>query len=258
MKTFLYDENIEIKYQEDGEGDPIIFLHGFGGSSYSWRYIYKEFANKYKAILIDLKGFGLSDKPTDNKYSVNDQADIINSFIQSNQFNNIILVGHSFGGAVALLTYFGSKNKNKIKKLILIDSGGYNQSIPWYIDSLNIPIVNILALSLVPSRFWVKVVLKMCFYNTSKISEDMIETYASYLRLPGAHSALIKTTGQLIPDNIDEITSAFNKIGVPVLLIWGDSDKVIPLSVGNKMHENITNSELVVIRNCGHNVTCPQ
>lgn len=253
IKTFLYNGNVAIKYQEDGEGDPIIFLHGFGGSSYSWRYIYKEFADKYKTILIDLKGFGLSDKPTDNKYSVSDQADIVNKFIQSNNYKNIILVGHSFGGAVVLMTYFRSNMKKNINKLILVDSGGYNQNIPWYISSLNIPIFNILALSLVPSRFWVNVVLKMCFYNSSKITKDMIETYASYLRLAGAHSALIKTTGQLIPDNIDEITSEFNKIGIPVLLIWGEADKVIPLSVGYKMHENIPNSKLIVLADCGHN-----
>lgn len=253
-KCFLYN-NIAINYYEYGEGDTIIiFLHGFGGSSYCWRYIYKKFAQKYKTILFDLKGFGLSEKPNDNKYSVRNQADIINSFIQINCSNNIIiLIGHSFGGAIALMTYISSNIKKNIKKLILIDSGGYNQNIPWYLSALNIPILNKLALSLFPSRFWVNTILRMCYYDSNKINKDMIETYSSYLRLRGAHLALIKTAAQLIPDDIGEITSKFNKINIPVLLIWGKQDNVIPLYVGHKMHKNIPNSKLVIIAECGHN-----
>ena len=253
IKSFVFNKDVKIRYQEFGEGDTIIFLHGFGGSSYSWRYIYKSFAKNYKTILIDLKGFGLSDKPNDDKYSVSDQADIINSFIRAKKLNKIILVGHSFGGAVVLMTYFKSKMKDEINKLILIDSGGYNQDIPWYISTLKIPLLNNLALSIMPSRFWVNVVLKMCFYDDSKITEEMIETYASYLRSPGAHLALIKTTGQLIPDNIDEITNNFNKINIPVLLVWGKEDKIIPLDIGYKMNKNIPNSKLIIITECGHN-----
>ena len=68
-KIFPYN-GIKINYYEIGSGEPMILLHGFGASSYSWNEILEPLSRKNKLILIDLKGFGLSDKPLDDKYSI--------------------------------------------------------------------------------------------------------------------------------------------------------------------------------------------
>ncbi len=122
-KIFQYN-GVKIKYCETGVGEPMIFLHGFGASSCSWNEILEPLSRKNRLILIDLKGFGLSDKPLDDKYSISDQAEIILDFIKKNELKNLVLTGHSFGGAIALFTHFKlmKEKDNPVKGLVLIDS----------------------------------------------------------------------------------------------------------------------------------------
>jgi pimeloyl-ACP methyl ester carboxylesterase len=213
-----------------------------------------HFSKAYRVIAIDLKGFGLSDKPMDNNYSVLDQSDIISEFIRVHNLDDVILVGNSMGGAVSLFTYLmqSDHGAHHISKLILIDSAGYKQRLPDFIAILTIPIVNVLSLSLTSSHFRAKMVLNESFYDHTKITEDIVATYAAYHSLPGTSHALIKTAQQLVPPNFDEMAERYKSITIPVLIIWGDKDTIVPLQVGRKLAANIPNSKLVVIPNCGH------
>lgn len=80
----------------------------------------------------------------------------------------------------------------------------------------------------------------------------MVKTYGAYLSLPGASQALIKTAKQILPSNLEEISGRYKSINIPVLLIWGEKDKIVPLEVGRKLAGNIPNAKLVVVPNCGH------
>ena len=94
---------------------------------------------------MDLKGFGLSSKPHDGKYSAKDQAEIVTAFIEQNGFADLALVGHSYGGAVALLTYFKLLDKglgSRVLSLVLLDSAGYVQRLPFFVLLPRIPVVN--------------------------------------------------------------------------------------------------------------------
>ena len=253
QSSFDY-KKILINYNDQGQGQPLVLLHGYGASTYSWRYVSSHFSKSYRVISIDLKGFGLSDKPTNNNYSVLDQSYIISEFIKEHNLDNIILVGHSLGGAVALFTYlmhFEHAN-HKISKLILFDTASYKQNLPDYISILTIPIINELLLRLTTRKFRIRMVLKKVFFDQTKITEEMVTTYASYLSLPGSSHALIKTAEQIIPSDIEKISEQYKSIRIPVLLIWGERDKIVPLDVGKKLFANIPNSKLIVIPNCGH------
>lgn len=253
-KIFNYN-NFKLNYNEAGTGDSLILIHGFAASSYSWRFIEKSFKQKYKVISIDLKGFGLSDKPLDTKYSVEDQAKIICEFISQNNLSNITLIGHSFGGAVSLVTYLIMNNQdtNNIKKLILIDTACYVQQLPDYILLLRIPILNKLSLSFIPSTLNAKFVLQKAFYDNNKINREMINTYGFYLNLPGSHHALIQTANMIASEIIKYYSQMYKSIHIPVLIIWGEEDEIIPISVGKKLHNNIPNSLFYSIKQCGHN-----
>lgn len=252
-KTFDY-QGMAITYYEQGQGQPLVLLHGFGAFSYTWRNVEKYFSQTNKVISIDLKGFGLSAKPDDNAYSAQDQSRIIVRFIKEQGLEEAILVGNSFGGAVALLTYLdlAEEAQNPISKLILIDSAGYPQDLPDFIAILRIPLLNRLFLSLVPSQTQAKLVLKKAFFDHAKITEEMVESYGSNLAQPGAHLALIKTAGQIVPPDINQIIEKYPSINIPVLIIWGEADKIVPLAVGRKLAEAIPQAKLVVLSNCGH------
>ncbi len=140
---------LKVFVREQGRGKPILFLHGFGASSYSWRYLQPELALTHRTIAIDLKGFGRSDKPADERYSLFDQADIVERFIEKKQLRDVTLVGHSYGGGVALGYAVNERGASlkRVSKLILLDSIAYRQNLPYFITALRTPVVSHLGLA---------------------------------------------------------------------------------------------------------------
>ena len=135
---------------------------------------------------------------------------------------------------------------------MLIDSAGYRQKLPWFIRLAKIPGAHTLATWLLPPRFAAALVLKKCYYDKDKITEEQIDTYAYYGSLPGAAEAISQTAKQIIPANIDSITEQYKNIRVPVLVIWGVEDEVVPLKVGLYFKRDIRSAELVPLSGCGH------
>ncbi|MHB9072786.1 MAG: alpha/beta fold hydrolase [Desulfobaccales bacterium] len=253
QKTFDY-QGVKINYYEAGQGPPIILLHGFGGCSYSWRFLAPELAQDHRVFTVDLKGYGLSDKPEDGNYAVSNQADMVAAFIRSQDLHDVVIMGHSMGGGVTLMTYLKVREDQpaRVKSLVLIDSAGYPQKMPWFIWLAKAPGVGAVAGKLVSPRFASYMVLRKCYYYDDKITEDQIDTYAYYGSLPGAREAVVQTAKQIVPADIDALIAQYKTISVPVLVIWGEEDEVVPLTVGKNFKRDIPNSELVILPKCGH------
>ena len=132
---------VDLHYEVYGTGRPLLMLHGFGGSSFTWRHLIEPFSKTHQLILIDLKGFGRSPKPSDNRYGVQNHADLIYDFILRKDLRNLTLVGHSLGGAVALLTAIKllDEKKGRLQSLILVDTAAFRQDLPAFIDILRMP-----------------------------------------------------------------------------------------------------------------------
>jgi pimeloyl-ACP methyl ester carboxylesterase len=253
QQSFDYN-GVKINYYEAGQGPPVILLHGFGASAYSWRFLGPALAENHRVFTLDLKGFGLSDKPADGKYAVSDQADLVAAFIRTRDLHDLVVMGHSMGGGVTLMAYFtvAGDNPTRVKKLVLIDSAGYPQKMPWFIRFARIPLVNSVGTRLLSPRFATAMVLRKCYYNKDKITEEQIDTYAYYGSLPGAREAVVATAQQIVPDDIEAVTDQYKTISVPVLIIWGAEDEVVPVSVGKNFKRDIPGSELVILPKCGH------
>jgi len=251
-RTFDY-QGIKINYYDAGQGPPVLLLHGFGGCAYTWRYLIPPLAAAHRVLTLELKGFGLSDKPLDGHYAVADQAKMVAAFIRRQDLHDLVIMGHSLGGGVALMTYLGLQEDDpgRIDKLVLIDSAGYRQKLPWFIRLAKIPGADALG-ALLPPRFAADLVLKKCYYHKDRITEEQIDTYAYYGSLPGAREAISQTAKQILPKDIDRLTEQYKGISVPVLVIWGVEDEVVPLRVGLLFKRDIPGAELVPLSGCGH------
>ncbi|MCK9376893.1 MAG: alpha/beta hydrolase [Syntrophobacterales bacterium] len=247
-------QGLKINYYEAGQGPPVILLHGFGGCTYTYRYLAPELAKDHRVLAIDLKGYGLSDKPADGKYAVADQADLVAAFIRSQDLHDLVIMGHSMGGAVTLMTYFKVREDAppRVKKLVLIDSAGYPQKMPWFIRLAKLPLVGSVGGRVMSPRFATFMVLRKSYYNKDKITDEQINTYAYYGSLPGAREAVTETAKQIVPEDIDALTARYKTISVPVLIVWGREDEVVPLSVGENFKRDIPDSELAILPHCGH------
>jgi pimeloyl-ACP methyl ester carboxylesterase len=237
-----------------GYGDPVLCLHGLGASTYSFREFRTPISQNHKLILLDFKGFGASPKPKDNHYAITEHAELAYQFINEHDLRNLTLVGNSFGGAVSLLVSLKlcAENPRRLQKLILIDSGGYNQKFPLHLKLLRVPVLGWLIVHFLPPKISALFVLKNSYYDDKKISQEQIDVYARPIAAPGGRHALLETARQIIPANIDELIKKYPIIDVPTLIIWGKQDEVIPLEIGEKLDTDLPNSRLITIDHSGH------
>ncbi len=255
QQTFDY-HGIKINYYEAGQGPPLILLHGIGACAYTWRYLMPPLAEQHRVFTLDLKGHGFSDKPEDGHYAVSDQAEMVADFIRRRDLHDLVIMGHSMGGAVTLMTYLKLRETDpgRIQKLVLIDSPGYPQKYPWFIRMTKVPGLNTALSKGLPPRFAAALCLKKCYYNKDAVTEEQIDTYSGFGSLPGAAAAVSQTARQLVPKgkDMEALIAQYQTIQAPVLIIWGREDEVVPLSVGENFKRDIPGAELVVIPHCGH------
>lgn len=227
--NYLYDQ-LNINYDIIGKGDPIILLHGWGCNYHTFDNLTNILKHKYTLFLIDLPGFGLSDEPR-YIYNLDNYVHFLKTFIESLQIESPIILGHSFGGRIALK--YASNNKD-IKKLILVDSAGIKEKLS-IIKKLKIIIFKIL-------KKYYRLTKNIKKYNelTKKYgSNDYINSTNT---MKGILSKIIK----------EDLTKKLKKIDVETLIIWGKLDKTTPYKHALKMNKLIKNSGLVTIDNAGH------
>ena len=248
------DDAVKLAIQESGRGKPIVLLHGLGASSYTWQKIAPELAKTNRVIAIDLKGFGQSDKPLDNRYSIFDQAKLVEDFLSRSKLRGVTLVGHSYGGGVALAVAVNQMDagNRQIEKLVLIDSIAYRQPLPFFFQVLRTPIIGELGMSLVPPEVQMTRALSIAYHRDDKVTEETVNHYASALRSEGGRHALFNTINSLDPDEAEEFSRRYRSLTTPALLLWCEYDKIVPLKFGKRLAGDLPDSRIEVIEDCGH------
>ena len=200
---------LNLHYEERGAGRPLVFLHGFGANTHTWKHLIPRFADHYKTISLDLKGFGLSPKPADNEYSPEDQADLVTDFIIEKGLTDITIIGHSLGGAVGLLTAIKlqAEGQKSPHSLVLIGTIAHKQPLPFFIKLLRVPMLGRFFMDVFSEETQVKLMLDVVYHDKTKITKETIAQYANPLKEDSAKKALIKTAKLIIPLRIEQIVS---------------------------------------------------
>jgi pimeloyl-ACP methyl ester carboxylesterase len=257
-RFFNYKGSVSIHYKACGSGPAtLVFLHGFAASHTTWDDIINLFpADRYRIILLDLKGFGLSAKPRDGAYSIEEQAAMVRSFISEQGFSPVTLIGHSLGGGVALRACMQMQNGNDpvtVERLVLIDSAAYPQRLPRFFRRLKTPLLGPLLFRLIPARLMVRRAMEMAFHDKSAITPARFERYRRYFRGRGLAYTLRASICCINPEEYADIGEQYRKISVPALIIWGDHDYIVKPNHGLMLHGDLPGSRLEIIKGCGHN-----
>lgn len=245
---------VRLFYEKTGEGAPVLLIHGFGASTFTWRHIAPALAKNHEVIAVDLKGFGQSDKPLDERYSIFDQAELLKQLILDHDLRNLTLVGHSFGGGVALMLALDDDPalKGRISKLVLLDTIAYPQDIPVFFQMLDMPVVSHLGVRMVPPTVQARLALRIAYFDNSKIDDKDVEMYAAPLRTEAGKHAIIHSARQIVPERMKEISERYRSISMPTLIAWCDHDRIVPLNVGLKLRRTLPNAKLKIVDGCGH------
>ncbi len=258
-QSFRYDDEVVINYETEGDGPvPIVFLHGFAAGLITWHDIRPLFpAPRFRLYLLDLKGFGFSSKPRDDRYGPEDQAAVVISFMKALGLRHAVLVGHSLGGGIALLVFMGARGEGErelIDRLVLIDCAAYPQRLPRIMRFMRRrPLLGRAILRLLPVRFMVIYSLKHVFHDRSVMTPDRIDRYVTCFDREGIDRVFTETCRRLVPERYANPCRLFHDITVPTLIIWGDEDRFIPVQNGERLRRDIPGSRLIVISGCGHN-----
>ena len=227
-------DGLNIHYTDEGEGAPVLLIHGWGSSILPWGPILPAFEGK-RVIALDLPGCGKSDILTD-VWCLDDYCNFIIKFLNALNIQNPILVGHSHGGRISIkLT---AEGKLKPEKVILIDSAG------------------------IPAKKTFKKRAKILLFKTIKniltlpvvknYTEGLLQSARNYFGSADYKSApevMRKTMVNVV--NVD-LRDIMPKIPCPTLLIWGENDTDTPLTDAKYMESHIRDSGLCVIKGAGH------
>jgi pimeloyl-ACP methyl ester carboxylesterase len=245
---------VRLAVRESGKGKPILLIHGLGASSYTWRAITPQLAKTNRVIALDLKGFGNSDKPLDDAYTISDQARLIRDYMARRDLRDVTLVGHSFGGAIALAAALDDAEspRPRIEKLVLIDSLAYKQPVPFFFRVLRTPIIGELGMSLIPADVQIARALAVAYHHDDRVKDETIATYATPLQTEGGRHALLRTVDGLMNENAEIFAARYPTLRTPALLIWCAHDRIVPLRFGKRLYKDLPNAKIDVIEECGH------
>lgn len=245
---------IRLAYRESGRGKPVLLIHGFGANAYTWRHIEPELARTHRVIAVDLKGFGQSEKPADKRYSILDQAKLIEAFMDQKRLDDVTIVGHSLGGGVALALTLQDidAQRGRIKRLALIDSVAYAQKIPVAFSVLSAPVIGPMSNFLIPKEVQARTALRIAYHDDTKFSDQDVAEYAAPMHDKGSQHAMIYSARQIMPENIEDLSSRYPTIDIPALVVWCDRDKVVRSHIGWRLHKDLPRSTFKVVHDCGH------
>jgi pimeloyl-ACP methyl ester carboxylesterase len=249
-------EGLAVHYQAAGDGEQaLILLHGFASSTFSWRDVMQPMADQgCQVIAYDRPGFGLTERPVDwegeNPYSPAMQQKLLLALMEHAGIERAVLVGNSAGGAAAV--QFALEHPERVESLVLVDPAIYTQGggPGWIKPLLRTPQGQRLGLLLV-RRFSVTGLdfARSAWHNPERITPEIWEGYTLPLQAENWDRGLWEFT---LASESPDLMSRLDELRLPVLVITGDDDRIVPTEDSIRLAQEIPGAELVVIPSCGH------
>jgi 2-hydroxy-6-oxonona-2,4-dienedioate hydrolase len=221
----------KFRFIEEGNGEPLVLLHGLFGALSNFRGLIEYFRNYYRVIVPILPLLDMDILHT----SVGGLAKFVHRYLEARQLKDVHLLGNSLGGHVALVHTL--KHPERIKSLILTGSSGLfengmGDSYPKRGD-----------------REYIKRKTELTFYDPGMATKDLVDEVYSITNNRLKVIKIIALAKSAIRNNLGE---ELNQIKQPTLLVWGNNDTITPPFVAREFNRLIPNSELYFIDKCGH------
>jgi len=248
-------DGVRIHYVEQGQGDPVLMVHGQPTWSYLWRNIIPAIAKHHRAIAIDLMGFGLSDKPSDRRYSFAEHAAILRGFIETLELKNLTLVLHDWGGPIGLdYAVYHQENINKLVLLSTFATVGFR--LPWIFKAAfrspflaDFLVRRLNAFGILAFRLWVRHKLdKRALQNYREPHPD----YASRIGVAQFPRNIPCSPRDITYEPIRAISQALVCSQIPTLFLIGDKDPITARIDPRPIIDRMANAGLEVIQEAGH------
>lgn len=234
-----------VRLQGALDAEPIILVHGFSHSLESWDAWADDLANDYLVIRYDLPGHALTGPDPQRRYSVPQTVDHLSSLMDALQIGRANIVGNSLGGLVAWR--YAAEHPERVSRLVLLAPGGY--SINGVSEEpVAVPMGVRFFMTQAPEPM-IAAATGALFGDASRMPEGMSSRVFTLMREPGVGAALVE---RLEVFTLPEPSAELSRLEMPVLLMWGERDAIIPFEHASRFMADIPSAQLVSYADYGH------
>lgn len=236
-----------LSYLDEGEGEPVLLIHGIPTWGYLWHGLLPELARSHRVLVPDLLGFGYSDRRDGFDRSIARQAEWLDSWVETLGLRRVSVVGHDIGGGVALrlATLF----PERVARLAVLNTICYDS---W-------PIEGMLQfghpgayrkLSASAALRLLKLMLRQGFASSPE--DELLEGLLAPYRTEVGKLSLVRNASALNTNLTTEISPLLPQLTVPTLVLWGEDDAFQPVKFGERLARDIPTASLVRIKDARH------
>jgi pimeloyl-ACP methyl ester carboxylesterase len=249
----------------------IVAIHGLFDSKRVWRYVWRHLAARWRLVAPDLPGMGLSGKPKlshlprAERYTPAWLSGMLRRIVEAvGGLDDIVLVGHSYGGALSLLSLLDESFARRVRGLVLIGAAAYPQRLPPFVARFrgffgaiaSCPLWHDwLAAWLIRrgrAAAGVEATYRLGTFDLSNVPREALETAVAVVSSPGFPRAARYIARRLIPKDHAALVERFSEIAIPALVIWGRDDRLVPPEHAERFGRDLQRARVVMYDRCGH------
>lgn len=244
---FVELEGMNVHFKKEGQGFPILLLHGTGSSLHTWDGWTKELTDSFTVYRLDLPAYGLTGPFPDRDYSQDHYLTFLNSFAEKLAIDSFHIAGNSFGGALAFS--YAARYPDDVCKLILVDPGGIDddREPPSVFKLANNPIAAAILKKVTPKSFIEKNMIEV-YGNDDLITDELVTRYHDFAIREGNRQAFVDR----VKTQHSSIQHYLSQLEEPTLIQWGSEDHWIPVAHAAIMDSLIPDSRVIIYDGVGH------
>lgn len=245
---FVEVGGVRLHYRDQGDGPPVLLLHGTAASLHTWDGWVSELRGDLRLVRLDLPGFGLTGPDPEGDYSTPRRVEVLTAFLDRLAIERCAVAGSSLGGYLAL--ELAIRHPRRVERLVLVDPAGYPQRRgggATVLDLGRLPYLRHLFSRLTP-RLVVAAGVRQAYGDPARAGSELVDRYYRLLRRRGNRQALLEAlSGERALE-----PAALRSLKQPVLLLWGSEDRLIDVRQAELFQRDLPRSRLVVYDGVGH------
>lgn len=244
---FIHINGMDVHYTDQGQGIPLVLLHGVGASLNTWDGWQERLQNDFRIIRLDLPAFGLTGPNPSKEYSIDFYVNFMKEFLDKLKVDSCFMAGNSLGGYITW--NFALAHPKMIKKMILLDAAGYPlvaKTTPFIFkmaQSRIAPYFKVLT-----TRYLVKKIISDVYGDASKVTPDVVDRYYSYALRAGNRDALLSVASKLDFSQYENL----KMLKTPSLIMWGEKDTWLKPDSAARFYQDLEHSKLLMYPGVGH------
>jgi pimeloyl-ACP methyl ester carboxylesterase len=246
---FVEIDGVRMHYRDEGEGPVVVLLHANYSSLFMWEPWVVALRERYRVIRLDLPAHGLTGPEPSGNYTLERIQQLFEKFVDEKGLERFTVVGTSIGGTVAMR--YTADHPDRIERLVLISPGSLEPRVRGRTTPANVPKAADLLGYILPKSF-TRFMLTNDYGDPERVTDAVVDEWYEMWMREGNRLAMLNLLRQYVSGGVEDKIRA---VSVPVLLIWGEKNKRVPLALAYETKDLLVNSpevRLEVLPGIGH------